>query len=122
MQERHTLGAVPAGRPRRVAHEHVELAGLQGGEAGIRLDVDEIDLRRVAEHRCGDDPAEVGVEADVLALLIQNVEAWEVVANTAAHDVRSDHRVEDRIARGRLGDHSRCFGAVSAPRGADQGE
>jgi hypothetical protein len=115
VQERDALGAIPAGRPRRVAHEHVELAGLQGGEAGVRIDVDELDLRRVAEHRSGDHPAEVGVEADVLTLLIQNVKAREIVSDTATHDVGSDHRVEDRVARWRRGDHARCSGAVSAP-------
>ena len=67
LEEGRTLGAVPARGPRGVAHEDVDLAGLQRGEPVLGLDVDELDRRGVAEHRGGDHPAEVGVEAHVLA-------------------------------------------------------
>ena len=83
VQERGAVVAVAARRPRRVAHEDVDLAGLQGREPGVGGDGDELDLRRVAEHGGRDDAAEVGVEADVLAGVVDDGEPGEVVAHTA---------------------------------------
>ena len=80
VQERDAVVAVAARRPRRVAHEDVDLAGLQGREPGVCGQRDELDLRRVTEHGGRDDAAEVGVEADVLAGLVDDGEAGEVVA------------------------------------------
>ncbi len=80
----------------------------------VGLDVDELDLGRVAEHGGGDHPAEVGVEADVLAGLVEDVEPGEVVAHTTAHDVVGDHRVEDRISRLHLVEHTGSFRVVAA--------
>jgi hypothetical protein len=72
LEEVHTLGAVAGGCPRGVADEHVDLARLERGEAVLGGDVDELDLRGIAQHGRGDDPAEVGVKADVLAGRIQH--------------------------------------------------
>ncbi len=75
-------------------------------------------------------PAEVGVEADVLAGLVEDVESRQVVAHTTAHDVVGDHRVEDRISRLYLVEHAGGFGVAAATvviivvsaRSADEGE
>ncbi len=119
MQERDTFDAVPARCPGRVAHEHVELTGLQGGEPGVGLDIHELDLGAVAEHSSGDRPAEVGVEANVLAGLVEDVEPGEVAAHTTAHDVVGDHRVEQRLPRvGRRGWWFRGGPGDADPRGS----
>ncbi len=98
VQEVGTVVAVAAGRPRRVAHQHVDLTGLQRREAGVGGDRDELDLGGVAEHAGGDHAAEVGVEPDVLTGLVDGGEAGEVVAHAAAHHVVGDHGVEQRLA------------------------
>ncbi len=78
--------------------KHIDLAGLQGGEAGLGLDRDELDFGGVAEHGGGEHPAEVDVEADVLAGCVDGAEPRQVVTHAAADDVVGDHGVEDRFA------------------------
>ena len=83
---------------------------------GLGLHVDELDLRRVAEHGGGDDPAEVGVEADVLAGVVEHGEAGQVVADAATHHVVGDHRVEERLTGLHL--FARCgAGGAGGPGG-----
>ena len=98
MQERRTFDAVPAGRPRGVADQHVDRAALQGGEPIGGLEVDELGLRRVAEHGRGDDLAEVGVEADVIAGWLEHREPGERVAGAATHRVVGGDRREQTLA------------------------
>ena len=115
VQEVGAVVAVAAGRPRRVADEDVDLAGLQRREAGVGCHGDELDLGRVAEHAGGDHAAEVGVEADVLTRVVDDGETGEVVADAAAHDIVGDHGIEQRLARlhlfGAAGTRRRRFGA-----------
>ena len=99
LEERRRLAAVTGGCPRGVAHEDVDLAGLQRGEAVGGGEVDELDLGRVAEHGGGDDPAEVDIEADVLTRRVDGAEPRDGVVAAAADDVVGDDRVEDRLAR-----------------------
>ena len=98
LQERARLAAVTAGRPRGVADEDVDLAGLQRGEAVVGGEVDELDLGGVAEHGGSDDTAEVGIEADVLTRGVDDGEPGHGVVAAAADDVVGDHGVEDRLA------------------------
>ena len=92
-----SFGAVAAGRPRGVADQDVDLAGLQRREAVGGLDIDHFDRLRVAEYRGRDDSAEVAVEADVIAFGCQHREAWQGVAGAAPDDVVGDHGVERRL-------------------------
>ncbi len=104
LQERGPLCTVSGGGPGGVPHEHVDLAGLERREAVVGLEVDELHRFGVTQDRSRDHPAEVGVEAHVLAVL-EHGEAGQLVAGATA-----DHA--------RLLDRSQCLarlGATVAP-------
>ena len=99
LEERRPLRTVTGRGEGRVAHERVDLAGLEGGEPVVGGDVDHLDRGRVAEHGGRDHPAEVGVEADVLAARIERGEPRKVVARPAVERARGLDGVERRSGR-----------------------
>ena len=92
VQERRTFGAVALCGPRRVADQHVDLTGLQCGEAVVGFYVDRHRRGRVTEDRRRDRAAEVDVEPDVLTAGIQRCEARQVVAAPATNFTGCLHR------------------------------
>src|SRR3954452_1786447 len=64
-------------RPGRVAHQNVDLAGLQGGEAVLPRERDEANLRRIVENRRCVSPAVIHVEPGPVALRIRDAEAGQ---------------------------------------------
>jgi hypothetical protein len=61
-EERRTLGSVPAGRPRRVPDQDVDLTSLERGEALLGSQRRVLDALSVSEHARRDGTAEVDVE------------------------------------------------------------
>ena len=117
LQERGTLGAVASGSPRRVADQHVDLAGLQGGEPVGGLDVDELDGLGIAEDGGRDHSTEVGVEADMIALRCEHCESGQSVACAAANDAIGLHRVEQRLTGLHLFTRRRLVGRLRVSGG-----
>ncbi len=74
---------IAADGPSRVTDEHVDLAGLERWPALIGVDGSEFDRLGIAEHGCGKRSAEVGVEADHLAILVEEAEAGETAVHAA---------------------------------------
>ena len=70
-------------RDRRDARQHVDLAGLERGEALSRGERREPDLLRVAEHRGRDRAAHVDVEATPLPLRIGRRESGDAGGHAA---------------------------------------
>ena len=72
-----TERGVAAHRPRRVARQDVDFAGLQRGEALLGRKRREFHLGRVVEDSRGKRPAEIDVEAGPVVLFIRETEADE---------------------------------------------
>ena len=80
---------------RRIAIEHVDLAGLQRGEAVLRGERDIANLAGVAEHAGSEGAAVIDVEPLVIALRIRRGESGKARAD-AAHQRAA---LLDRIQR-----------------------
>src|SRR3954468_9845130 len=89
---------------RRVAVEHVDLAGLERGKAVLRGQRDVTHLAGIAEHAGGERAAIIDVETLVVALRIRRGEAGKTGADAAYQRAAALHRVE----RCRRRDHRRC--------------
>ncbi len=85
LQERRAFGAVTCGGPRRVAHEHVDLAGLQRGEAvgGVEVDESRRPWRRRARRRRSRGRSRR--RSRRARRCVEEVEAGQLVAGAAAH-------------------------------------
>jgi hypothetical protein len=93
-QEGGALLAVTSRRPGRVADQHVDLARLERGEPGIGSQRHELDGVGIAEHGGRHHPAEVDVEAAVVAGIVDDSEPGEHVVDAASHGAAVEHRVE----------------------------
>ena len=80
-----TLAGVARHRPSGVAGEHVDFAGLQGGEALRRAERNVLDLVGVAENGGGHGAADVDVEAAPLALAVGAGKARSGRVDAAEH-------------------------------------
>ena len=98
MQEACTLGAVSRGRVRRVAAEHVDLAGLQRREALLGRERRVLDRLGIAEHGRSYDLAEVDVEALRLPALAGEPEAGHGVVHSATQRAAVLHFLEKTAA------------------------
>ena len=93
---------VAADRPGRVADEDVDLAGLEGRTALVGVDGAELDGVGIAEDGGRDGAAEVGVEAGVLAALVEEAEARQAAIDAADELTALLDRGETAVA-GRFG-------------------
>ena len=73
-------------RPRRVAHQNVDFAGLQRGEAVFGRQRYEFDLVGIVEDRGGDGTADVDVEAGPFALRVRQTKTGERAVGAAVQD------------------------------------
>ena len=89
---------VARGGPRDGANQHVNFAGLDGRAAFGRRDQANLDLVGVAQYGGGKGAAEVDVEADVVAVVVNVAVAGHVVAAGADDLVASANRVEAAVA------------------------
>ena len=80
----------------RDAGEHVDLAGLQRGEALRRRQRREADAPGVTQHRGGDGPAHVHVQAAPLAERVGRREAGDAGGDAALDEALAAHAVERR--------------------------
>jgi hypothetical protein len=81
-------------RPGAVARQHVDLAGLQRGEALLRVERHVLHLVGVLENGRGDGAAEVDVEARPLALAVGRRKARPRGVDTADDLAACLHRIE----------------------------
>ncbi len=90
-------------RHRRVARQHVELAGRQLVEALLGRDRHELNLGRVAQDRRGDGAAQVHVHALPLLHRVQEREAGQVAVDAAEQVAALLDRFERLLGGGRQG-------------------
>ena len=88
-------------RPGRIARQHVDLAGLQGGEAILRGQRHELDLGRIVEDRRGDGAAKINVETGPIALRIGQAEARQRPVG-AADQLTAILDATERLGPGRM--------------------
>ena len=104
----------PGQRPAGVAHQDIDLAGLQRGEPGLRGHRHPFHLVRIAQRRGGDGAAIIGIEPAHDAVAVQHRKAGDLAAGAAQQLAASAHRVERRRAAA-LRESGPCI-AASSPR------
>ncbi len=96
---------VARGGPGGVARQHVDVAGLQRGEAVLRGQRDELHLGRIVEDRGRERAAEIDIEAGPVALRVGQAETAERAVGAAIdHAARLDG--VERLGRCRRGGNS----------------
>ena len=88
-------------RDGRVAHQHVDLARLQGEEALLRGERHELGLGRIAQHGGGDRSAHIDVETLPLALAVGQREAAQADIDATDHLAALFHHLQSRRRLGR---------------------
>src|SRR5690606_14851061 len=84
-----------------VARENVDLAGLQGREALLRIERHEVDLLRIAQHGRGNGAAGIDVQARPVALCVGGRETGHAVGHAALDGAALLDRVERLAGKGR---------------------
>ena len=97
-------------RPARVAHENVDIAGLQRGEAVLGGQGDELHLVRVVEDRSRDGTAKIDIEAGPVALGVRQAEAGQLPVGAAIERAPLLDRVEG-CGMSQAGHHHRRCGS-----------
>ena len=91
--------------PGGVAHQHVDLARLQRGEAVLGRQRHEFDFAGVVEDGRGDGAADIDVEPGPFALRVGQAEAGERAVGAAIQDAAVFHRLQ-RLRGGALRDET----------------
>src|SRR5690606_18197425 len=89
-------GRVTRAGPGGVARQHVDIAGLQRGEALLGGQRAVLDLGGIAEHGSSHRTAHVHVDAHVVAFGIGVGETGQAVTDTALHEAFLLHRIQGR--------------------------